>query len=871
MVTCSRPHPVCSLLADASVATLLVLAACGDERPTESIDDTGTVIDAAGGTVISDDGQASVFVPPGAVGAPTTFSITPLVSDAPGAVPGTGYALAPEGSVFDLPVLLRIAYDPGDVPTGIAESDLRIHRRHAATWIEVTGGTVDTLAHEASAPLTSFSDYGVMPSRGPTPTDSLVVYVVDAPPPGSTDEFTTLTEAVSYVEHAAAAGERGVVVIRTSTPQQVDQLAFTVDIAIRVDPEHTGVIQGPGSSPLIVDAAGAATLQHLQIVNSAGLVINANRHLRLFGNTLPGQSTVNVGGVKKAAFPAAGAAACAGRPQALAAGGEIVANSLGQSFALEYTSGSGISGAWTVADNAGGAVQVGGAASLGLDYHLDVVNNQLGLLNVDLDLEANAGIRLAGNSDLSTCGVDLRTSGTHALEFDNNAAASLTTRLQGIGTVSFVLRSNNITSGNFEFDVGDLQFEDQIAQYGNLAFALLSAATGNPNYALDLASSTIAGDLTVTAVDSESGRLTLGLDQITIEGDVAMSAKYQGEYDLDGVTVVGDATVTLHSNLADVSQTRVTYQGALYVSGQGAGMGLNFSSNLDSYHGATIVTVPTAASLFVRLDGSAFERGGMFYAAKQGGLKLAGRDARMLPEEGVTITGLDWKGSGLDRVELATIDGPVHISGCTFQQSSGTPLYVLRCHGAISISGNTFSGGGMKLVECDGPATIANNTINAYNPDGPPIWLATHGTTTVSGNTIMCSGAATGIHVFEGSGMATLTRNSIQASGADFALHVANSEVHATENVPVAGNIAVASLGRLLLSGNALADASVVDSNTEGGLLVDPVESNDGLSPDKCRTYVDWDGNGCCDYPPESNVYDPLEGCVCEGVPPPGK
>ena len=39
-----------------------------------------------------------------------------------------------------------------------------------------------------------------------------------------------------------------------------------------------------------------------------------------------------------------------------------------------------------------------------------------------------------------------------------------------------------------------------------------------------------------------------------------------------------------------------------------------------------------------------------------------------------------------------------------------------------------------------------------------------------------------------------------------------------------------------------------------------------GLSPADIITRMDWDGNGCCDDPPELNLSDEHGNCPCDGV-----
>jgi hypothetical protein len=57
--------------------------------------------------------------------------------------------------------------------------------------------------------------------------------------------------------------------------------------------------------------------------------------------------------------------------------------------------------------------------------------------------------------------------------------------------------------------------------------------------------------------------------------------------------------------------------------------------------------------------------------------------------------------------------------------------------------------------------------------------------------------------------------------------------------------------------------------SSPGGLTNDPVADNSGLSPDDVATGVDFDGNGCADYPPHVNERNPDTGkCGMDGVSP---
>lgn len=71
------------------------------------------------------------------------------------------------------------------------------------------------------------------------------------------------------------------------------------------------------------------------------------------------------------------------------------------------------------------------------------------------------------------------------------------------------------------------------------------------------------------------------------------------------------------------------------------------------------------------------------------------------------------------------------------------------------------------------------------------------------------------------------------------------------------------------ISGNVFDGGEVHDDLDHPGLLNDPVLDNQGLLPTQCFTHLDWDGNGCCDYPPAWNLTDASGDCTeCEGITP---
>ncbi len=116
-----------------------------------------------GGTVTTADGKVTLEVPAGALQTETDITIFPqstYPADA-GVVPRTCYEFGPDGTQFDQPVQVTIAYDETSVPASTTEYHLGIRKVVGETWEEVAGSTVDTGANTASAPIDGFSGFGV--------------------------------------------------------------------------------------------------------------------------------------------------------------------------------------------------------------------------------------------------------------------------------------------------------------------------------------------------------------------------------------------------------------------------------------------------------------------------------------------------------------------------------------------------------------------------------------------------------------------------------------------------------------------------------------------------------------------------------------
>ena len=119
-----------------------------------------TSVDAGGGMVQSADGRLQIIFPAGALAKATDITIAEISNTAHGGV-GTAYRLGPEGSTFDKPVELRIAYVDEDVADS-APAALGIATQNADKFWEWLESAVDENKQFASASTTHFSDFSLV-------------------------------------------------------------------------------------------------------------------------------------------------------------------------------------------------------------------------------------------------------------------------------------------------------------------------------------------------------------------------------------------------------------------------------------------------------------------------------------------------------------------------------------------------------------------------------------------------------------------------------------------------------------------------------------------------------------------------------------
>jgi hypothetical protein len=880
-------HP--SVFLSAIILVLLVVGCGGDDgtAPTGGGGGgDGTTVGPAGGTVASEDQQAQVVIPAGALAADTEITIDPASGYPAGPLAGTVYDFGPDGLQFESAVQLKIAYDPALVPDGSSQAKLRLASLSGDLWLQNPGSAADSVAHLVSGSVTHFSTWGVVTDSGDGVRDSTAVYVLDSPPDDDPTAFATLAAALAYLIAELDQEDIGRVILQTSAVQTVESLAFPFFLQLVADDGVSPTLAGPGSAPLVIDAAGAFALQGFTVINSGGLLINANRNLDVQGNTLPAGTAVSIGGVKSAAFPA-GDAAYKGREsrEGSSGGAHFAGNTFGGNLDWYFNAAVNNAYSYNVINNTGTGIAAAGTGTLSGGATLRFGANEVQNLYVRTAFGLESRLEVMNHDSNPEFEVDSPVEGATTWDVRNNLFTSAAIGGEGIGEIELFLRTNDLGSGRINVGVGNIRI-DSMNQTANTLLVGGIHAIQDLVFEWSSTDDSIEDAFTVDLYDNfENTAVNMYFSNLFAGGNLGFGFSGATEIELSDNCRLG-AEFRAHID-KDVLHLRVfdaTFYGKAYlevddwragVMVQGVGVGYQ-----DELH----VNFPRAAFAFLEFgEGASFSGGKPIYVGD------FNRDKWSLPgwrapagarsplhdreEAAINFNGANMTFSGSSHLYIFKTDAPVTVDGCVISQGGGpVAVNIAECSGAITINDNNFTGAGLGVTDCDGSISITDNTMELGSAGGGGIGLGGCASATVTGNTVNCSSASGyAFSAGEMSGTVTLTGNNLNAGQATQCLMIASSRVYADDNPTLSGNINIVE-GPVHLSGNTISSCFLLDGWPFGGLMNDPVEDNDGLDPYMVLSFIDFDGNGCCDYPPPNNAVDEHGACtVCEGVSPPGK
>lgn len=697
-------------------------------------------------------------------------------------------------------------------------------------------------------------------------------YVVDSPV--LPNEFATLGEAINYLDGNLAQGQLGEVRVKTTQTMQVDSLSFGCDIIIIIEEGASNTIQGPGTSPLLIDAGGAFDVFGLSLVNSGGFVINAARRLAVVGshfsadtsvevnalgnlelrnNTLPGV-TVNIGGTSGSVSLSKGSS---GPEQT----GEVSGNLLnlqkniveGRPFTVNANAD--ISGLLSVENNNAPTLQLKSSYSI---LGSAVVNHNITEdVGIQWKIGVGAMLLLSNHSNLNFCNLDLDLFDQSKVFIESMVAMEATLSFFG-ESATIYLEASNLDKSDLTFGVRDLTFNGKGGQFGEFTANILEHTTWTQDGITVLDKFSI-----VSSVDS--------MVDLTFKGqgrfDNLFSIEAGGNFKLDlggGTTLSGYAHVVAAGDFARISATRLLAKGGLSLGFKNVKLSIfaSFGGAKQSEFGGTVNILGSrfySASHLFQVQNASFMVGAriIFYLPEIGPFKplpVAGSDPMIVlnaqnSTEGIIIRNVNFEGTPwlAPAIVIGDINTsiPITIEDCELKSDGG--IQILNVNSPITIRNNDIEGTGINLGHVTGPVTITGNTLNVTKSPGVSA-ANMEQDVIVNSNTINASGYAAP------------------------ALHAAwYATIRASSNEMISGRVRVGAPDALMaLTGNAFAGAEVEDCNPSGGLLNDPVPANVGLSPYDVHTLIDWDGNGCADYPPDRNEKDEDGNCGMDGVPPPG-
>ena len=878
----SRPLP--SGFAAAAFLAFLVLVSCGDDPSAPRVDAPDGV-GPEGGVVGSQDGRAKLVVPEGALTERVEIELilaNPPVADAE-LIAESAYLLRPEATTFGVPAVLTIEYDPALVPDSVAESSLRILRSVPQGWNDslVTHVETDAGLNTVRATVEAGGVYAVFATFAEPDTGSAAAYIVDPPLSGSVRYFTEVAPAVAYVCTLPADTVPHRIVVRTSRALRVGTLAFGCDVRLEVDPGHTPSLAAPVDSVMLIEAQGALVLSNLTIDAPLGLLIRAARRFEVDHNTITGPTTIEVVPAVAGAIGRAGASSSS----AWTGGGTVSGNTVEGPLALSYNANVGGNLEYAVAENSAPEASVSTAGGAAFGAHLELEANLVDGLTLDLDMDAGASAAVRGHAGVDVVDADLRPEGAIDFDFESNAVADGKFKLAGVGSATARFASNDLTSGEFSFGLTDLEFESTGDVMGDIAVGLIADAITAPKASWQQTGGSIDHlDLFSTGVTSPDAALAFRLTSGTsvtgpVSGDLTVGTTFYAGPD---VKLSGDFGMKVTGRPLDVELDHANLEGRVTMQTVGGlEASLRAEANGVRFEQGGVIAADGAAFLSVTLlefGGGAGTRIGRGTPNPAGGLTptssmaAAGADTIVITDANITVT-------GNNGINIENVNGLVHIDGGAISSDLGA-IWIGNASGEVLIENLSLTGAGMSVDSSDAHVLVRNidlvqSGVLGFSATGSSDVTVEDFVATASG--VLTFGAAeidSDItyrnssfigHMYPVNGTGGVLRLENSTFSGTFGGMGDGGHLIATNSTFIVSLISFETGYGSFVSGNSL--TGMIGDLAWGGLVMDPVGPNPGISDDEVMTIVDFDGNGCADHPA---AFNQKENGICglDGQPP---
>lgn len=724
------------------------------------------MIGPAGGTMTAGGGTVTIVFPQGAFNQNTIVSVraTTAIPASPDVVAATAFVLEPATGTLLRPVLLSYNYAPAGLPAGALEHELGLHHATADAWVLDTGTVVDTVLNTVTVAVNALGTHAILRRAGAHDA-ATVAYVVDTIPAGRPQYFTAPAPAVLYAcGRGAAAGTPRVML---HTARAVAGGAVAVPCSA-----HFGRSPGVGGSfagPLHITAPAGFAMEGMSV--SGATVIDVGGFLLLRANTFAGLTTTNI---LEPAAAARGATSAARAPSlACGSGATVAANTFAAGMDMNLNANVQGDCTFELSENGGPRLAFAGSGSLGGSSVLRYRANPVAGLGIDTRLKASALVSVEGHGSLNALNTTLHMQDTPTLAVTNNLVAEAAVTLDGVGSATLRLESNNIQNGNLTVSVADLDLHGIGGTFGTMATHLLTDNGITPQFHWNQDGGTF-GPFSINAPLGAAGR-----DKpcdLTVGGAV-FNGEVTGEFECHATIALSQdiklnagAALTVHSSVLDLAATDFDANAAVSIRAYGVEAELN--ATLQNGHfrkGADILGDVGIAFAVKVVDFDIDEHG--LHISQGGGapsprFAAAGAPITRSPSaagDSVIVRGMRTAAGFVgNAVEVINVQVPILIDSVQLH-TSGYGVLITDVTTPVRVRNSHFYGNGIGIERATGTVLLEHNTVEVTS--GPGIVLTDNGPTTIHGSRIVADGfGATGL---TGTNTAvTLDADTIVANGA---------------------------------------------------------------------------------------------------------